>query len=78
MSRHHSNLKPELSASVAERLSVEERDVLGSILHTAVVKHRQLARLDETVGRITKDELEWHLGHADFIEGIGKKLGVLG
>ena len=51
-----------------------ERENLASLLREAITKHREEARLSHVAGEITQSQLDWHLSHAQHLEGIAKKL----
>jgi hypothetical protein len=51
-----------------------ELETLFDLFNHEVIKHRQLAKLDHAEKKITNAELQWHLGHADYLESIKEKL----
>jgi hypothetical protein len=51
-----------------------ETEALFDILQHEIIKHRQESKLAFLSKEISKARHEWDLSHADFLEGIKKKL----
>ena len=51
-----------------------ETEALFDILHHEILEHTCLAKLKHLSGEISASQLEWHTGHAQFLEGIKAKL----
>jgi hypothetical protein len=51
-----------------------EADTLVDLLKDYISENREMARYRHVVGEVTQAELDWHLSHADYVEGIAKKL----
>jgi predicted GIY-YIG superfamily endonuclease len=51
-----------------------EVDTLAEMLHDRILEHRQGATADYVDGKISDAELAWHQSHADYVEGIARKL----
>lgn len=60
--------------SIEAELDGVEVETLAGILHERITKHREEAMLDHACKLITQAELDWHLSHADYTEGIARKL----
>jgi hypothetical protein len=51
-----------------------EVDTLASLLHTEIRKNTAEAKLQFLTKEISKERLEWHESHADFLKVIYNKL----
>lgn len=59
---------------VNAELDLGELEVLFDLFHREITKNRELAKADYLAGEISKNHLDWHLGHAKYIESIKKKI----
>lgn len=51
-----------------------EVEALAQILRAEILKYSTEARLEHAAGRISIDELEWMIGHANFLQIMFDKL----
>ena len=61
-------------ALISALLDDFETEALAGILGDEIVKNRQFAKVEHATGQISDEQLAWHLGHAEFLETIAKKL----
>lgn len=59
---------------IEAKLNKFETETLFDLFHHAITENRELAKLNFLSGEISKSRLDWHLGHADYLEGIKNKL----
>lgn len=55
-------------------LDAFETEALFDILHHEIVKHKIESKLSFLNKEIGKSHLQWHQGHAKFLEGMAYKL----
>ena len=51
-----------------------ETEALFDILQHEIIKHREESKISFLLKEITEPVHKWNLSHADFLEGIKKKL----
>ena len=59
---------------ISAELDSFEAETLFDVLHQEIIKHTAEAKLQFLSKEISKSHLEWHLSHAEYLEGIKKKL----
>ena len=55
-------------------LDLGEAETLFDILHHEITEHTCLAKLKYLSGEISKSQMAWHTGHAQYLEDIKAKL----
>lgn len=60
--------------TISAELAADELELVQSVFHAYVTKHREKAKLEHVLGKMSEAELAWCQRHAAWAESVFKKL----
>lgn len=64
----------ETTIHISADLNQLEAEMLSYLFMDYITENREMAKMKHAAGEVTDAELKWHLGHADWLDTIAKKL----